>query len=103
MPLMLCCTNLRGQSVRILILLYAHTGFLNDFYAFNPVNMTWTKLSSLVRGALPSPRCSFGFASAGEKIFVFGGEAAEGHILHRISAFKLTRLDSILLIFFKNN
>jgi hypothetical protein len=51
---------------------------LNDFFAFDPVKMTWTNLSGLVSGALPSPRHSFGFASAGGKIFVFGGELDEG-------------------------
>ncbi len=44
--------------------------------------MTWTNLTGLVRGALPSPRCSFGFASAGGKIFVFGGEDGVGdHVI----------------------
>ena len=57
-----------------------NAGVLNDFYEFDPANMTWTNLSNIVSGVLPGPRCSFGFASAGGKIFVFGGESLEGHI-----------------------
>jgi hypothetical protein len=55
---------------------------LNDLYALNPANMAWINLSSIVGGALPSPRCNFGFASAGDKLFVFGGESAEGLLIY---------------------
>ncbi len=54
------------------------SGVLNDFFAFNPVDMAWTNLSGLVSGTPPSPRHNFGFASAGGKIFVFGGENVYG-------------------------
>jgi hypothetical protein len=54
------------------------SGVLNDFYSFNPINMTWKNLSGLGNGALPSPRQALGFASALGRIFVFGGENSQG-------------------------
>jgi hypothetical protein len=57
------------------------SGVLDDFFAFDPINKTWKNLSGLVSGVLPGPRHSFGFASAGGKIFVFGGERDEGQFL----------------------
>jgi hypothetical protein len=74
-----CCT--RFEKARALYSSFGCmcSGVLNDFYALNPANMTWINLSSSVSGSLPGPRCNFGFASAGGKLFVFGGEATEGY------------------------
>ena len=42
-------------------------------FVYNPSLMLWTDLTSLVTGVPPSVRASYGFASAGTKLYVFGG------------------------------
>ena len=42
-----------------------------DFYVYSA--MTWSNITSEVKGAIPSPRESHGFTSAGGKIYLYGG------------------------------
>jgi hypothetical protein len=48
-------------------------GLLDDLHSFDPVNMTWTLLSTGAEGSPPSARFEHGFASAEGKLYVFGG------------------------------
>jgi hypothetical protein len=47
---------------------------LNDLHVYNPVNGSWTNLSTPASGNPPSARYSHGFASAGGKLYVMGGK-----------------------------
>ena len=53
-------------------------GLLNDFYMYEPANITWTDLSVAVSGIPPSPRDGLGFTFAGGKIYVHGGFGSNG-------------------------
>ncbi len=64
--------------ITCLVVSVFHPGALSDFFALNSANWTWTNLADIVSGTWPGPRHSFGFASAGEDIFVFGGESDSG-------------------------
>ena len=46
---------------------------MNDLYMFDTKTVTWTNLSEQISGTPPLPRHSFGFASNGGKLYVFGG------------------------------
>ena len=50
---------------------------VNDLYAYDPTSMSWSNLSATASGAPPSPRDSHGFASAGGRLYVHGGEFCE--------------------------
>ena len=39
----------------------------------DPSTNTWSDLTNIATGPRPSPRSAHGFASAGNKLFVFGG------------------------------
>lgn len=45
---------------------------LGDFYVYD-LAMTWRDITANVSGAIPSPRESHGFYSAGGKIYLYGG------------------------------
>jgi hypothetical protein len=50
------------------------TGYLDDLFSFDPINMIWTLFSVGVQVEnYPSARMDHGFASAGGKLYVFGG------------------------------
>lgn len=51
-----------------------YTGPLADLWTFNPASSNWTDLTSSARGDFPSPRVFFGMATAGERLFIFGGK-----------------------------
>ena len=52
---------------------------LGDFYQLDPMSLVCTKLDeSIVAGTAPSPRSSFGFTSANDRVFLFGGETYTG-------------------------
>ena len=55
--------------------------FFNDLYLFDISAGLWINLS--VRGYKPAPRALFGFASAGGKLYVFGGVQLSGEYLSR--------------------
>ena len=42
-------------------------------FVFDPVELTWSDMSSKISGVAPSPRLGHGFAAAGGKLFVHGG------------------------------
>jgi hypothetical protein len=42
-------------------------------FVFDPVELTWSDMSSKISGVAPSPRFGHGFAAAGVKLFVHGG------------------------------
>ena len=42
-------------------------------HVLDPAAAAWVNLTGEARGPPPSPRCSFGFAAAGGRLFVFGG------------------------------
>ena len=54
---------------------------LSDLHGFDPALLTWKDLSKPNAGKAPSPRDSFGFAAAGGKIYVHGGENINGECL----------------------
>ncbi len=49
-----------------------------DLHVYDPVTMTWTELSATASGTPPAARCKHGFAAAGGKLYVHGGEGAQG-------------------------
>jgi hypothetical protein len=62
---------------------------LNDLHVYDPVAGAWTELSTTVSGAPPSPRDSGGFASAGGRLYAFGGsDDAGGTALSRVKDVK---------------
>ena len=46
---------------------------MNDFYMLDPSTNTWSDLTNNISGQRPSPRSGHGFASANNKLFIFGG------------------------------
>ena len=46
---------------------------MNDLFVLDPSTNTWSDLTYNVYGQRPSPRSYHGFASADNKLFVFGG------------------------------
>ena len=48
-------------------------GDLDDLHVYDPAGMAWTNLSSPLSGQPPTSRDSHGFASAGGRLFVYGG------------------------------
>ena len=54
-------------------------GLLRDLYEFDPILLTWTehKPNSVI-GDFPIGRSSFGFTSANDRLFVFGGWSVSG-------------------------
>ena len=46
---------------------------MNDLFVLDPSTNTWSDLTNNVYGQRPSPRYLHGFASADNKLFVFGG------------------------------
>ena len=42
-------------------------------FMFHPTLMRWTDLTPSIFGVPPSVRASYGFAAAGTKLYVFGG------------------------------
>ncbi len=54
-------------------------GFLDDLHSFDPTAMVWTLLSpGADSGQPPSARRWHGFASAGGKLYVYGGQGNSG-------------------------
>jgi hypothetical protein len=52
---------------------------MNDLFEFDPGRQVWSRLSdTVVAGLAPSERSSFGFASDGSRLFVFGGINPQG-------------------------
>ena len=52
------------------LLSHSCAGLVNDLHMFSPSLNSWLTLSN---GSGPSPRQSHGFASCGNKLYVFGG------------------------------
>ena len=48
---------------------------LNDLYMLDPLTNTWSDLTHIATGTRPSPRYNHGFASAINKLFIFGGDS----------------------------
>jgi hypothetical protein len=48
-------------------------GLLDDLFAFDPSDKSWTDLSNASRGTLPSARYAHGFTSSDGKLYVHGG------------------------------
>ena len=46
---------------------------MNELFVLDPSNKTWSDLTNNISGPRPSPRSGHGFASADNKLFVFGG------------------------------
>jgi len=49
-----------------------------DLYTYDPSVMAWSDLSNTMKGDIPSPRDSHGFAPANGKIYLFGGIYRKG-------------------------
>jgi hypothetical protein len=54
------------------------SAYFNDIYYISHDNLLWTEISSVTLGTPPSPRSSFGFASAGGKFYLYGGFGFSG-------------------------
>ncbi len=50
-------------------------------FSFDPANMTWTLLSAAAKGTAPSPRYGHGFTSAGNTLYVHGGQDDTGNVM----------------------
>jgi hypothetical protein len=61
-------------------------------YEYNVVTQQWTDFTLLVQGSRPAPRYGLGFASKGNKIFVFGGAGFGTGIEEAIHGFLLGQL-----------
>ena len=46
---------------------------MNDLFVLDPSTNTWSNLTNSASGPRPSVRSGHGFASADNKLFVFGG------------------------------
>ena len=51
---------------------------MNDLFVLVPWTNTWSDLTNIASGPRPSRRESPGFASADNKLFVFGGYSYDG-------------------------
>jgi hypothetical protein len=51
---------------------------LSDLLEFDPKTGAWVALGDGAAGAGPSPRYGHGFAAAGGKLYVLGGESTTG-------------------------
>jgi hypothetical protein len=59
---------------------WSRTGtLLNDLFVLDPVTETWTNLSSIAAGTLPTSRQSHGFTSEGHMLYLFGGSNRNGN------------------------
>jgi hypothetical protein len=57
------------------------TAFAIDLHVYDPVKATWMNISGPASGTLPYGRDNHGFASAGEKLYVMGGQSIfEGNL-----------------------
>ena len=50
--------------------------YTGDLHAFEPAAAAWADLTSAALGDAPAPRAHHGFASAGGRLYVQGGQAA---------------------------
>jgi hypothetical protein len=69
-------------------------GDFNDLYSFDPCTCIWKNLTDLVVGPVPSPRRFPGFASAGGKLYLFGGVNIEAGNLSPASSNFCCPIDS---------
>jgi hypothetical protein len=53
-------------------------GFFNDFYVVDRDTLSWTDLSRVSHGTLPSPRSQVAFTSAGENLYLHAGFSNAG-------------------------
>lgn len=53
-------------------------GRLNDLHVFDSSTMAWTDLTVAATGFPPSPRDGAGFAAAGGRLYVYGGQGSTG-------------------------
>ena len=67
-----CCCTAGPRRVAGLIEVLA------DMHGFDPAIMAWIDFSGGVSGAPPPPRFTFGFATAGEKLYAHAGYAGDG-------------------------
>jgi hypothetical protein len=49
---------------------------------FDPVELAWSDVSERTSGVAPSPRSDFGFALAGNKLYVHGGYNPIGNVCY---------------------
>jgi hypothetical protein len=80
----------------------AGTSFLSSMSVFDPVELAWRDVSNKTSGVSPSPRSDFGFALAGNKLYVHGGYNPSGDPCGHpclISFCKILSRDSYFLSF----
>ena len=46
---------------------------MNDLFVFNPLDLSWTEITSSISGAAPSPRAGSTLASVSGRFYTFGG------------------------------
>jgi N-acetylneuraminic acid mutarotase len=70
--------------------LFVHGGYnplaggLDDLFSFDPVTMSWAKISETARGPSPQSRQSHGFTSCEGLLYLFGGKNGQGHKSSRV-------------------
>jgi hypothetical protein len=75
------------------------SAYFNDLHSFSSIDLLWRDLSSMTVGPLPTPRSSFGFASAGEKLYLYGGFSFAGVIFFictKLENYQCIALHSVL-------
>ena len=53
---------------------------LNDFFAFDPASMTWTRLDSKIKGPALGPAYGAGFVELKGKLYTHGGASFSGDV-----------------------
>ncbi len=53
-------------------------GFLTSIFVFDISSEEWTDLSAMIQNPSPVARMFAGFASAGDRMFLFGGNSYSG-------------------------
>ena len=66
------------EACHFLITRRHRAGLLNDLHAYDPAALAWTDLSFGFTGSLPTATFGHGFASAGGRLYVFGGRGSAG-------------------------
>ncbi len=52
----------------------------NDLYMFDPITMTWTRLSNTANSNPPRERAVHGFTQEGDKLYLYGGFPAGAYV-----------------------
>ena len=65
-------------GIAIAHMILCHTGFLDDFYAYDIILSLWVDFDGKNTGFPPSARSHFGMAIMDQKIYIWGGWSSAG-------------------------